>query len=124
MTHDPKNLYRRLACAAEEARGVSGAAFLDAFDRALDDVRLAGFPELAKGLGAIVSAARQEEIDTQEQIAEAQSEQNEAAKELDAALTRIEALEGDLRTSEEENESLSERVLELEATAKSEEEAA
>ncbi len=34
LGHAPENLYRRLACAAEEAKGVSGAAFLDAFEKA------------------------------------------------------------------------------------------
>ncbi len=58
MNHDPKHLLQRIDCAVSELRRHGDV--LEAFDRALEDVRLAGFDGLARALQALVTEAREQ----------------------------------------------------------------
>ncbi len=82
LDHDPRNLYRRISCAAAELR--THGDVVKAFARVVDDLRLAGFERMAEALGEVVAEARHQEALAEERRIEAQEDADELAAELEA----------------------------------------
>ncbi len=87
LDHDPRNLYRRISCAAAELRAHGDV--VTAFARVVDDLCLAGFERMAEALGEVVSAAKGHYTAN----AELEEDRIEALNDLDKANAKVEALE-------------------------------
>ncbi len=88
LDHDPRNLYRRISCAAAELR--THGDVVTAFARVVDDLRLAGFERMAEALGEVVTAGREVYDGESEALDDMTEQRDDAIKERDEEITRLE----------------------------------
>ncbi len=86
--HSPTHLLQRIDCAASLVR--AGGPHLDALDTAFEDMRLAGFPQLADALQVFTTEARRWGQDTITELDEEKEILKETIAELEAEVARLE----------------------------------